>query len=160
MTYLWSGLTERLQNFPSHLSSLRPSIQFTLEIESVGGIVFLDVLAIRNEMTKATKGYRKPTHTGRYLNLKSKYSPHVKWGLIQSLHNRASTICQERQDLFKEISSLRRDFQLNGYPQSVIDSAIKSKSSSRLNKEEMPLGSVYIPYVKGVSEKFKRIWNR
>jgi hypothetical protein len=29
----------------------------------------------------------------------------------------------------------------------------------RLNKEEKPLGSVYISYMKGVSEKFKLIGN-
>jgi hypothetical protein len=81
----------------------------------------------------------------------------VKRGLIQSLHSRASTICPERQDLIKEISSLRNDLQLNGYPQGFVDSAINSKGSGRLNEEQKPLGSEYIPYVKGVSEKFKRI---
>jgi hypothetical protein len=30
----------------------------------------------------------------------------------------------------------------------------------RLNKEQKPLGSVYIPYVKDVSKEFKRIENR
>jgi hypothetical protein len=48
---------------------------------------------------------------------------------------------------------------LNGYPQGFNDSVINSKDSSRLNEEQKPLGSVYIPYVKGVSEKFKRIGN-
>jgi hypothetical protein len=38
---------------------------------------------------------------------------------------------------------------------------INSRSSSHPIKEEMPLGSVYyIPYVTGVSEKFKRIGNQ
>jgi hypothetical protein len=60
----------------------------------------------------------------------------------------------------KEINNLRHDLQLNGCPQSFIDSVINSKGSSRLKTEEKPLGSVYIPYVKGVSEKFKRIGNR
>jgi hypothetical protein len=55
---------------------------------------------------------------------------------------------------------LRRELQPNGYPQGFIDSVINSKGSSRLNEEQKPLGSVYIPYVKGVSEKFKRIGNR
>jgi hypothetical protein len=81
----------------------------------------------------------------------------VKRGLIQSLHNRAPTIYQERQDLAKEISTLRSDLQLNDYRQGFIDSVINSKGSSRLNEEQKPLGFVYIPYVKGVSEKFKRI---
>jgi hypothetical protein len=41
-----------------------------------------------------------------------------------------------------------------------IDSVFNSKGSSRPEKEEKSLGYVYIPYVKGVSEKFKRIGNR
>jgi hypothetical protein len=72
--------------------------------------------------------------------------------LIQKLHNRASIICQGRQDPVHEISSLRRDLHLNGYPKGFIDSVINSKGSSRPNKDEKPLGSVYIPYVKGVLE--------
>jgi hypothetical protein len=103
----------------------------------------LDVLVIREETTLAAKVYRKPTHTGRYLNFN--HPPHVKRGLIQSLHNRASIICQERQNLDKEISTLRSDLQLNGCPQDLIDSAINSKGTSRLNEEQKPLVSVYIP---------------
>jgi hypothetical protein len=37
---------------------------------------------------------------------------------------------------------------------------INSKGSSCLRKEAKPLGSLYISYVKGVSEKFKRIRNQ
>jgi hypothetical protein len=47
---------------------------------------------------------------------------------------------------------MRRDLQLNGYPQGFIKSVINSKGNSRLIKEQKPPGSVYIPYVKGVSE--------
>jgi hypothetical protein len=122
-----------------------------MELESDSAIAFLDVLVIRQETTLATKLYRKPTHTGRYLNFNSNNLPHVKRSLIQSLHNRTSPISQELQDLIKEISSLRSDLQLNGYPQGFIDSVINSKGSSRLNKEQMILDSVYIPYVKAVS---------
>jgi hypothetical protein len=119
---VWPHGPSRLQDFLNHLNSLRPSIQFTMEIESDSAIAFLDVQDIRRETTLATKVYRKPTPTGRYLNFSSKHPPHVKRRLIQSLHSRASTICQERQDLVKEISSLRSDLQLNGYPQGFIDS--------------------------------------
>jgi hypothetical protein len=59
---------EQLQNFHRHLNSLRPTIQFTVEMESGSAIPFLDVLIIRKEMTVTTKAYRKPTHTHRYLN--------------------------------------------------------------------------------------------
>jgi hypothetical protein len=148
-----------VKDFLSHLNSLQPFIQFTIEIESDSEIAFLDVLVIREETTLTTKVYRKPTYTDRRLNLNSNHLLHVKRGLIQSLYNRASTICQEPQDLVKELSNLTRDLHLNGHPQGFIYSVINSKDSSHLNKEQKPLGSVYIPNVKGVSEKFKYIGN-
>jgi hypothetical protein len=92
---VWPHGSEQLQNFLNHLNSLRPSTQFTMATESDSMIPFLDVLVIRKGMTLAAKVYRKPTHTGRYLNFKSNHLLYVKRGLIQSLHNRASTICQE-----------------------------------------------------------------
>jgi hypothetical protein len=86
----------------------------------------------------------------------------MKRGLIPSLHNRASTVSQERQNRFNVIASLSHGLQLSGYPQGSIDSVINSKGTSRPNKEEKPLGSVYeyIPYMKDISENFKRIGNR
>jgi hypothetical protein len=84
----------------------------------------------------------------------------VKREIIQSLHSKVSTVCQERQDLFNEVGSLKRDMQLSGSPQGFMDSVINSKGSSRPNKEKNLIRSVFIPYVKGVSEKFKRIRNR
>jgi hypothetical protein len=152
MINLWSAL--------SHFNRFRHSIQFTMEIVSNSAIPFLDVLIVRKETTLATKVYGKPIHNSQYLSFKSNHPPHVKRVFIQNLHNRASTICRERQDLSNEISSLTRDLQLNCYPQDFIDSVINSKGSSRPNKEEKPVGSVYIPHVKGVSEMFKHIANR
>jgi hypothetical protein len=51
-------------------------------------------------------------------------------------------MCQERQDLLNEIGKLRRDIQLNGYPQGAIDSTISSKGSSRMNKEEKRISHI------------------
>jgi hypothetical protein len=70
--------------------------------------------------------------------------------------------------VFNEIDNLRNEFQLNGYPH-FIESVINSNGSSRPEKEGKPPGSVYIPYINGISgkftyingisEKFKRIGN-
>jgi hypothetical protein len=60
-----------------------------------------------------------------------------------------------------EVNKLRCDLQLSNYSQGFIDSVIRSKGSSRQKKkEEKPLGTVYILYVKGTSEKVKRIGNQ
>jgi hypothetical protein len=41
-----------------------------------------------------------------------------------------------------------------------MDWVINSKGTSPPKKEERPLSSLYIPYVKGVSKKFKVVVNR
>jgi hypothetical protein len=61
--------------------------------------------------------------------------------------------------MLNEISSLRHDLQLNDYPQVFNDSAINSKRINHQSKHEKPLGSVYILYVRTVSEKFNCIGN-
>jgi hypothetical protein len=86
-----------------------------MEIESDSAIPFLDVLIIRKEMTLTTEVYRKPTNTGRYLSFNSNHPPHLKRDLIQSLHKRPSTMCQESQELGYKISGLTHGLQLNGY---------------------------------------------
>jgi hypothetical protein len=83
----------------------------------------------------------------------------VKRGIVQSLHRRASIICQEQEDILKEISNLRSDLQLRGYPDQFTDSVLTSRRNSRPEEEKKPLGSVIIPYMKGISEKYKCIGN-
>jgi hypothetical protein len=61
---VWPHSPDRLHNFLNHPNSLRPSIQFTMEIESNNAVPFLDVLVISKETTLATRVHRKPTHTG------------------------------------------------------------------------------------------------
>jgi hypothetical protein len=73
----WPHGRGRLQNFLSHLNSLRPSIQFTMETEPNNVIPFLDVLVIKIEITLAIIVYRKSAHTCRYLNFNSNHPSHV-----------------------------------------------------------------------------------
>jgi hypothetical protein len=109
-------------------------------------IPFLDVPVSRKNWILATRVYRKPTHTGWYLNLDSNHlSANVKKSIIQSFHRRASTKCQERQHLYNEINSLGHNLQVNSYSLRFIDSVINSKDSSHPSKGTKLLGSVYIP---------------
>jgi hypothetical protein len=103
-------------------------------------ISFLDSLVIRKEMTLVTKVYREPNPCLLISQLSSYLPQQVRRGLIQSLCNRASTVCQKRQDLCNEVSNLRHDLQLNDHSQSFLDSVINSEGNRRLNREEKPLG--------------------
>jgi hypothetical protein len=82
-------------------------------------------MVVRIEPAMAITFYRKLTHTGRYLNLKSHQPPNVKRGIFQSLHNRTSTTRQEEY-LFNETDNLRRYLQLSGCPQQSIESVPNS----------------------------------
>jgi hypothetical protein len=68
---VWLQGPKRSQNFFNHLSTLRPSLQFAMEIESDSAVLFLHILVMGKGMALAAKVYRKPSHTGQYLNFKS-----------------------------------------------------------------------------------------
>ena len=68
-------IQDLLEKFHSHLNSVEKTIQFTKELENEGRSSFLDVVVSRKEDgASTTKVYRKPTHTGHYLNFPS-YCP-------------------------------------------------------------------------------------
>jgi hypothetical protein len=144
---LWFGLMAHSGYRISSTTSIVQGLSSSSLRNRVGVLPFLDVLVIRKRTTLTSKVYKKPTHTGQYLNFTSNHPLCMKSCLIQSLHNRAFTISNE-QDMFNKISSLGRDLQLNRYPQVFTDSVINSKGSSRPNKEQKPLGSVYMPYAR------------
>jgi hypothetical protein len=63
---VWPHRPSQLQDFLSHLKSLGPSI----ETEPDNALAFLVVLVLREKTTLNTRLYRKPTHTGRYLDFR------------------------------------------------------------------------------------------
>jgi hypothetical protein len=50
------------------------------------------------------------------------------------------------KDLFNEVRKLRSEFELNGYAQDFTASVINYKDSSRPDREQKHLGSVYVPH--------------
>jgi hypothetical protein len=85
----------------------------------------------------------------------------VKRGIVQSSCNRALTNCQEQRDFVTEVQNVKHDLWKNGYPKYFVDTTInkfgKKNYPSTQSKEAC---TVVIPYVKGISDKFKRIGNK
>jgi predicted GIY-YIG superfamily endonuclease len=131
-----------------------------LEIETGNSLPFLDVLVYRNGTALQTTVYRKPTHTGRYLHFNSNHPPHVKRGVVDSLINRAITLCTEKQE-YAKVVKIRQGLATNGYTQHLIDSVLKrTRAKSRRETDETRLSAVVIKYVKGISKKFRRVGER
>ena len=63
-----------------------------------------------------TSVYRKPTHTGVFLNYKALAPSNWKSGLLFGAFHRAKLICSSPQLFNAEVASLRKMFIENGYP--------------------------------------------
>ena len=75
-----------VEEFLSHLTSLRPTIQFTVEVERDGSLAFQDTLLQKKEDgSLGVTVYRKPTHTDHYLDFQFHHPYHVKRGLVRCL---------------------------------------------------------------------------
>jgi hypothetical protein len=122
---VWPHGPARLQQLFDHINSVRPTIKFTIEVETNNTLPFLDVLVMKLGPELITKVYRKPTHTSRYLHFKSNHPHHVKREVVHGLVNRGKVICQNQKDFNNEIQTIRHDLMLNEYPKESVDSIMK-----------------------------------
>ena len=91
---IWNEGRNKLQDFLKHLNTIRPSIQFTMELEEDKKLSFLYVLVIRGADKLTTTVYRKATHTDWYIHFTSNHHNRVKRGIIKCLKWRATRICE------------------------------------------------------------------
>ncbi|KAI4485256.1 hypothetical protein M0804_006761 [Polistes exclamans] len=100
---------------------INEKIQFTIEIEDNGTLLFLDVTVIRNEDgTISTNWYVKPTRSERCFNYYSNYHLSQKIGTIKGLLYRALTLSNKkfhRENKEKKKTLLKN----NNYPKSLIN---------------------------------------
>ena len=118
-----------------HLNSVRPSIQFTVEVEQEGTLPFLDTCIHRMENGGLDiTVYRKPTHTDRYLHFSSHHPRHVKRGLVKCLYDRAERVITDSGNLGKERKHLRTVLNINRYTRRFISSATAPPMRRRQNQ--------------------------
>jgi hypothetical protein len=82
----------------------------------------------------------------------------VKWGAVHSLVKSAKVIRQNQKDFNNKIKTIRHELMLNEYPKEFVDSVMKPSVKNRPTSDTVYQGTVVIPYVKGISEKFRHIW--
>jgi hypothetical protein len=69
-------------------------------------------------------------------------------------------LCQDQKDSNSEIKNITHDLVLNEYPQEFVHSITKPSRSNHPSSETIHQGTVIIPHIKGISEKFRHTGNR
>jgi len=136
-----------------------------MEVSRCDHISFLDVYLIENR--KIIFGlFKKPTNSGRYLNFHSNYPIENKKGVIINLFDRTLFLSHPG---FQSKNLIINVLTNSGYPLnlifSTINNRIKNLSFTNINerfKEKLnDDGEIKqfftIPYIKGVSEKFRKM---
>ena len=114
--------SHQIHGFLNHLSSVEPSIQFTVKIESNGKLPFLDVL-LEHEADGliSTTVYRKPTHKDQYLDFSSHPPLTHKITVVKTLHGRSEAISSSVPHEDSKIRHIKQALSTNGYPVRVVE---------------------------------------
>ena len=92
------------QGFLQHINSVDTAIKFTVEDNKEdGSIPFLDT-TVKPEAdgTLSITLYRKPIHTGQYLQWDSHHHLSATFSVIHTLSHRATTVCRKPELLQQE----------------------------------------------------------
>ncbi|KAM7281301.1 uncharacterized protein ISCGN_006202, partial [Ixodes scapularis] len=126
-----------VSHFLAHLNSIEPAIQFTVEYERDGVLPFLDALVKRQGDKLGFTVYRKPTHTGRYLDYDSNHPTSHKTSVVSTLLSRATTICSSEKDRRKEKQTILADTKKTAI-QGVLSNALPVDSAARAIAMDRP----------------------
>lgn len=105
----------KCESFLKILNSQHKNLKFTIE-KATNTLNFLDVEVKLTDTGFETRVYRKPTHTGLYLNFYAICPTHWKSNLILCLLHRAKIICSNSILFKQEVDKLRSLFYANSYP--------------------------------------------
>ena len=118
-----------VHEFLDHLNAQHASIQFTLEEENNKTLPFMDIRVERlGNGNLQTSVYRKPTHTGRYLNFDWNHPPSVKRSVVKSLISRTEYVSRN-DGKEEEAHKITVDLLANNYPRNFIRQQEQRKQS-------------------------------
>jgi len=142
--------------FQRKLDGLHPALRFTCEHESNERISFLDVLVERQSGEFVTSIFRKPTFTGMCLQYDAYCPMKYKIGLVRCLVNRAHRICSPSK-LSSELEFLKQMFEMNGYPEHVINRFVTTKLPTPSNEStDVNLVFLRLPFTGCYSDNIER----
>ncbi|KAI8490653.1 hypothetical protein Bbelb_314460 [Branchiostoma belcheri] len=161
----WCRLKKRVTaDFFDHINQIDDNIKFTQEPSHDNMLPFLDTKTIVEEDGNLRfEVYRKPTHTDQYLAFDSHHPLEHKLAVIKTLFHRADNIVTSDQAKTDEQRHLRGALAKCGYQNWTFNKALKPSDQSKKTQKCKPLtnknkANITIPYVQGVSEKLRRIF--
>ena len=148
-----------IDDFHHHVNSISPNVKFTLELEDNNSLAFLDVYVKRTVNSKLwTTIYQKPTHTDRYLQFDSHHPLHHKLAVARTLYHRIDSHIQNPSERKSHFDLTKKTLTLNGFPARFTHPFSKSKTDKPAASTQLTFsGFTTLPYIKGVSDKIKRI---
>ena len=154
-----------LPSLLEHLNKQNAAITFTMEVEKDGKLPFLDGEIERENARLKLSVYRKPTHSGRYLNLNSHHPISAKCSTADALFNRAELITTDATQEDEEFGKVTQELLANDYllasllvasiAQKIGSKQAPSPTSSRRQQEK--ISTVVMPFVDGVTQPLQRV---
>ncbi|CAH1266878.1 TRPC5 [Branchiostoma lanceolatum] len=161
----WCRLKKRVaDDFFEHINQIDDNIKFTQESSQDNMLPFLDTKTIIEKDGRLQfEVYRKPTHTDQYLAFDSHHPLEHKLAVIKTLFHRADNIITSDTAKTDEHRHLRGALSKCGYQRWTFNKALKPSDQSKKTPKCTPLtnrnkANITIPYVQGVSEKLRRIF--
>ncbi len=151
--------------FSEHINSVDINIKFTKEEMLDNKLPFLDcAIRVGEDRRIQVEVYRKPTHTDQHLLLDSHHPLEQKLGVIRTLQHRAECIPTFPEAREQENNHIKRALKKCGNPNwTFIKTHTKRKrevKKSEQRRHNLWKKHVVIPYVAGVSEKFRRVFSK
>lgn len=147
-------------SFLTHLNSINPHINFTMEMAKDGCLPFLDTLAKRDDDKITVEVYRKPTHTDKYLDFSSCHPAQHKRSVVKTLMDRAEKIPSTLLGKTNETKYVQAVLKENVYNMRFQNSCRQiTNNEIRTETRQNNTGEFFttLPYIQGVSEKLSRI---
>lgn len=159
---IWTSNTSQLQNFLQKLNSFHKTIKFTWEISN-SSINFLDVTIFKGKKFNSCnkldfRTYYKPTNTFQYLHHQSYHTKATKKAVIIGEAKRLKRTNSSNETFQQNLSNLKRQLSLRGYPQSLISKALEAKGRTK-SSNPLVMTTSLSSQTKSITTKLRKNWH-